>query len=206
MSTRKQNTKSLQHLCLLALFVAIELVMYLLGLGMVPVGPLKMSFLTVPVAVGAILLGPVDGLILGITFGLCSLWDAMSGSSIMTGTFFSISPFHTVILCVAMRALMGLCTGLIFQALQKVDTHKVFSYYVSALAAPLLNTIFFMGYIALVFYQTDYIQNLVVAKGASNAFMFVVLLVGMQGLIEMLVCTLVGGTASKSVAIAIKKN
>ena len=56
------------------------------------------------------------------------------------------------------------------------------------------------------FYQTDFIQNLVAAKGAANAFMFVILLVGVQGLVEMLVCTLVGGTAAKSVALAAKKN
>lgn len=206
MSTRMQSSQSLRHLCLLALFIAIELVMYLLGLGMVPVGPLKMSFLTVPVAVGAMLMDPVDGLILGVAFGLCSLWDAISGSSIMTGTFFGISPVHTVILCVGMRALMGLLTGLIFQGLRKIDRSRVLCYYASALAAPLLNTLLFMGYICLAFYQTDYIQSLVTAKGAANAFMFVVLLVGVQGLVEMLVCTLVGGTAAKSVAVAIKKN
>lgn len=205
MSTRNQSSQSLKHLCLLALFVAIQLVMYLLGLGMVPVGPLKMSFLTVPVAVGAMLLGPVDGLVLGIAFGLCSLWDAISGSSLMTGTFFGISPLHTVILCVGMRALMGLLTGLIFQGLKKIDHHQVICYYLSALAAPLLNTVLFMGYIVLVFYQTDYIQALVTSTGAANAFMFVVLLVGVQGLVEMLVCTVVAGSVSKGVAVAVRK-
>lgn len=203
MSTRNQSSASLKHLCLLALFIAIQLVMYLLGLGMVPIGPLKMSFLTVPVAVGAMLLGPLDGLVLGVAFGLCSLWDAISGSSLMTGTFFGISPLHTVILCVGMRALMGLLTGLIFQGLKKLDRQAC--YYLSALAAPLLNTVLFMGYIVLVFYHTDYIQALVTSTGAANAFMFVVLLVGVQGLIEMLVCTVVAGSAGKGVALAVRK-
>lgn len=201
----KRNSQ-LYRLVLLALFVAIELAMYLLGLGMVPVGPLKMSFLTVPVAVGAMLMGPAEGLVLGVVFGLCSLWDAIIGSSVMTGTFLGISPLHTVILCVGMRALMGLLTGLIFKGLKKIDRSRVVCYFVSALAAPFLNTLLFMGYICLVFYQTDFIQNLVAAKGAANAFMFVILLVGVQGLVEMLVCTLVGGTAAKSVALAAKKN
>ncbi len=205
MSTRNQSSASLKHLCLLALFIAIQLVMYLLGLGMVPIGPLKMSFLTVPVAVGAMLLGPLDGLVLGVAFGLCSLWDAISGSSLMTGTFFGISPLHTVILCVGMRALMGLLTGLIFQGLRKLDRHQVACYYLSALAAPLLNTVLFMGYIVLVFYHTDYIQALVTSTSAANAFMFVVLLVGVQGLIEMLVCTVVAGSAGKGVAVAVRK-
>lgn len=199
------KNKKLYDLVLLALFIAIELAMYLMGLGLVPIGPLKMSFLPVPVAVGAILMGPWQGAILGVAFGLCSLWDAVSGASIMTNAFFAISPVHTVILCVGMRALMGLCVGAIFQLLRKVDHKRIISYYASALAAPLLNTVFFMGYIVLFFYQTDYIQNLVSTKGAANPFMFVILLVGVQGLIEMVVCTITGGSAAKGVAVALRK-
>ena len=199
------KNKKLYDLVLLALFIAIELAMYLMGLGLVPIGPLKMSFLPVPVAVGAILMGPWQGAILGAAFGLCSLWDAVSGASIMTNAFFAISPVHTVILCVGMRALMGLCVGAIFQFLRRIDRKKILSYYVSALAAPLLNTVFFMGYIVLFFYQTDYIQTLVSTKGAANPFMFVILLVGVQGLIEMVVCTITGGSAAKGVAVALRK-
>ena len=45
----------------LALLVAIELVMKAIGLGSVPMGPLYMSFLTLPIAVGAITMGPLAG-------------------------------------------------------------------------------------------------------------------------------------------------
>ena len=40
----------------LAMLIAIQLVMKAIGLGSVPVGPLYMSFLTLPIAVGAILI------------------------------------------------------------------------------------------------------------------------------------------------------
>ena len=43
-----KNTKTLTRV---ALLVAIELVMKLVGLGSVPMGPLYMSFLTLPIAV-----------------------------------------------------------------------------------------------------------------------------------------------------------
>ena len=48
---KNTNTKTLTRV---ALLVAIELVMKLVGLGSVPMGPLYMSFLTLPIAVGAI--------------------------------------------------------------------------------------------------------------------------------------------------------
>ena len=64
----------------------------------------------------------------------------------------------------------------------------------------LLNTIFFMGYIVLVFYKTDYIQERVASLGAANPLMFVVLLVGVQGLIEIIVGCAVGGVLARAVA------
>lgn len=199
------TNKQLRNLVLLALFVALEMVFRLIGLGRIPVGPLYMSFMTVPIAVGAMLLGPWQGAVLGTVFGLCSLWDAVNGSGGMTNIFFGISPVHTVILCVGTRALMGWLTGLIFRWIHKIDKTKTVSYFVGAFCAPFLNTLFFMGYIVLVFYQTAYVQNLVAAKGAANPLMFVVLLVGVQGLIETLVCTITGGAVGKGVSVALKK-
>ena len=58
---KNTNTKTLTRV---ALLVAIELVMKLVGLGSVPVGPLYMSFLTLPIAVGAITMGPAAGALL----------------------------------------------------------------------------------------------------------------------------------------------
>ena len=103
-----KNTKTLTRV---ALLVAIELVMKMVGLGSVPVGPLYMSFLTLPIAVGAITMGPAVGALLGGVFGAVSFYDAITGASAMTGALFQVSPVNTFILCVGMRVLMGLCCG-----------------------------------------------------------------------------------------------
>ena len=195
----KNTSANLRTLTKLALLVAVELAMRAFGLGAVPVGPLNMSFLTLPIAVGAMVIGPLAGLVLGGAFGVLSLTDAVSGRSVMTGTFFSISPIHTVILCIGMRMLMGLCCGLLFAALRKVDKKGTWSYLAGALSAPLLNTLFFMGYICLAFYNCDYVQNLVVTLGAANPIMFVILLVGVQGLVEAAVCGVLGSVVGKAV-------
>ena len=55
-----------------------------------------------------------------------------------------------------------------------------------------------MGYIVLVFYSSDFVHALVVKKGATNPFMFVVLLVGVQGLVEALTCGILGGILGKT--------
>ncbi len=201
-TTKKVNTRFLAQL---ALLIAIQVVMRVLGLGRVPIGPLNMSFLTLPIAIGAMLMGPLTGAILGGVFGLFSLWDAISGAGGMTSFFFQNNPVSTVILCVGMRILMGVCCGLIFKAVSKLDRdEKTWSYFVGALSAPLLNTIFFMGYIILMFYNTEYIQNIVATKGALNPLHFVVLLVGVQGLIEAVSVAIIGGILTKVLSKVVK--
>ena len=198
------KNNDLRTLTRLALLVAIELVMKAIGLGSVPVGPLYMSFLTLPIAVGAITMGPAAGAVLGGVFGAVSFYDAVTGASAMTGALFQVSPVNTFILCVGMRVLMGLCAGLIFKGLKGLDKPGTWSYLVSAMSAPFLNTVFFMGYIVLAFYGCDYVQNLVSAKGAANPLMFVVLLVGVQGVAEFLVSGILGGIVARAVAKFLK--
>ena len=193
------KNNDLRTLTRLALLVAIELVMKAIGLGSVPMGPLYMSFLTLPIAVGAITMGPVAGAVLGGVFGAVSFYDAVTGASAMTGALFQVSPVNAFILCDGMRLLMGVCVALIFNGLSKLDKRRTWSYIVSAMCAPALNTLFFMGYIVLAFYNCDYVQNLVSVKGAANPLMFVVLLVGVQGVAEFLVSGILGGIVARAV-------
>lgn len=188
----------------LAMLIAIQLVMKAIGLGSVPVGPLYMSFLTLPIAVGAILIGPAAGAILGGVFGAVSLYDAVTGGSVMTGALFQVSPANTFVLCVITRVLMGFCAGLVFAGVKKLDHHHSWSYFVGSVSAPLLNTLFFMGYIVLVFYGTEFVQGLVKSTGASNPFMFVVLLVGIQGVIEAVTCGLLGTIICKALSVVLR--
>ncbi|MBQ3407396.1 MAG: ECF transporter S component, partial [Lachnospiraceae bacterium] len=74
----------------LAMLICIQLVMKAIGLGSVPVGPLYMSFLTLPIAVAAIIIGPAGGAITGAVFGLVSFKDALTGGSVMTSTLLGV--------------------------------------------------------------------------------------------------------------------
>ncbi len=202
--TTAMKRENVLKLAQLALLVAVILVMKLTGISSIPVGPLNMTFTMVPIAIGAMLMGPVAGGVLGMIYGFTSFYDAVSGGSVMTGIFFQISPVHTFILCVGMRILVGVLTGLLFMGLKKIDKTDTVCYFAGGLAAPLLNTILFMGYIVLVFYQTGYVQERLAALGASGPLMFVVLSVGVQGLVEALTGLVIGGIVTKAVARALK--
>jgi uncharacterized membrane protein len=159
-----------------------------------------MSFLTLPIAVAAIIIGPAGGAITGAVFGLVSFKDALTGGSAMTSALLGVSPVHTFILCVVTRTLMGLLAGVVYSLVKQFDHRRTWSLFVGSIAAPLLNTLLFMGYICLVFYHTDYVQNLVNTFGVSNPLAFVVALVGLQGLIEAVAVGVVGGIVCKSLS------
>ena len=205
MNNETKRTKiSVQDMVQLSVLIAILLLLELTGLGMIKTAGLEITIMLVPVIVGAIVMGPAAGALLGGVFGAVSFYDAITGASAMTGALFQVSPLNTFILCVGMRVLMGLCVGLIFSGLKRFDKPGTWSYIVSAMCAPALNTLFFMGYIVLAFYGCDYVQNLVSVKGAANPFMFVVLLVGVQGVAEFLVSGILGGIVARAVAKYLK--
>jgi len=196
---KRTNTR---YLVELALFVAIILMMKITHLTSIPVGPLNMTLTMIPIAIGAMLMGPLAGGILGMVYGFTSLYDAVSGGSAMTAFFFQVSPVNTVILCVVLRTIVGAATGWVFRLLRKVDRTKTICYFVGGLAAPVLNTLLFMGYIVIVFYKTEFVQNLVASLGATNPIMFIVLIVGVQGLLEALAGLVIAGSVAKGVAHA----
>ena len=202
----EKRTFSTRYLAEVALFVGIILVMKITGLSSIPVGPLVMTFTMIPIAIGAMLLGPLAGTILGAIFGLTSLYDAITGKSAMTHFFFQESPFATVLLCIGTRALVGAVTGWLFRLFSKADRRHTWSYFAGGLLAPVLNTLFFMGFIVLVFYKTSFVQNLVSKLGASGPIMFIILVVGVQGLVEAATGLVIGGAIAKGVAHALKRD
>lgn len=159
-TTAATKRSSTLYMVELAMMIAIILLMSFTPLGYLRTPGLSITLLTIPVAVGAIILGPKGGAVCGLAFGATSFYMAVTGSSAFAAALFNINPFGTFIVCIVARVLEGWITGLIFAALYKSPAKK-FSYYVASLACPLLNTFFFMGFLCLFFYNTDYIQGIV---------------------------------------------
>ena len=198
-----KNKFSTKYLVEMALLVAIILLMAFTPIGYIKTAGLEITLIVVPVAVGAVTLGPTAGAILGGIFGITSFIQCF-GMSQFGALLLGINPFLTFLVCVPTRILMGWLTGLIFAALYKSPAKK-FSYYIASLACPLLNTFFFMGFLCLFFYNTDYIQGIVSSLGVSNPVVFVAAFVGVQGLIEAGFCFVVGSIVSRALSVALKR-
>lgn len=199
----KNNDKRTLFMVELALLIAIIFVMAFTPLGYFRTPGLSITFLTVPVAVGAIILGPAGGAVCGLAFGITSFIQCFSAGSFGM-MLFSINPVGTAITCMVPRVLEGWLCGLIFQAARK--TVKKGAYYIASLACPLLNTVLFMSSLVLFFYNTEYIQGLASGLGTTNPFLFVVAFVGVQGAIEAAVCFVLASVVSRTVAAAVKQS
>lgn len=188
----------------LALFTAIILIMAFTPIGYIRTPGLEITLLVVPVTVGAIVLGPVTGAILGGVFGVTSFIQCF-GMSAFGATLLGINPIGTFIVTMIPRILMGWLAGLIFSGIKKIDKTNNISYAIASLAGPLLNTVFFMGALVLFFYQTDYIQGFANTLGTDNVFTFILAFVGVNGLIEAAVCFVLGTAISKTLDVITRK-
>lgn len=191
--------KSTLYLVQTALLVAIILLMAFTPIGYIKTAGLEITLIVVPVAVGAVLMGPTGGAILGGVFGITSFIQCF-GMSPFGNVLLGINPFLTFLVCVPTRILVGWLTGLIFAAMKKGKHTKGASYYVANLACPLLNTLLFMSMLCLCFYPTEFIQNLAGQMGTSNVLAFVAAFVGINGLVEAAVCFIVGSAISRILA------
>ena len=129
---KKFNAK---QLTLLGLMTALLLLMSFTPLGYLNIGPLAITFNVIPVAVSALALGPVGGLIAGSVFGLTSFLQAIGGGgvSMLGSTLFSINPFFSILLCFVPRMLDGFLLGYIFRSVSKLN--RVAACFVTGFAA-----------------------------------------------------------------------
>lgn len=192
MSVKKTNVRQLVTLSLLS---AVLLIMSFTPLGYLNVGPLAISLNMIPVAIGAIALGPVGGAVLGGVFGITSFLQCIGigGTSYMGVILFEISPVLAFLQRFVPRLLAGLLCGFVFRSGTKLFGSGI-SGFITGFCAALLNTVLFMSALLLLFGSTDYMQGLI---GGQNILVFVCTFVGVNALVEMLTATAVVGLVSQ---------
>ena len=155
MKTRKYDTR---WIALMALFIAIQLFLNVTGIGLIPLPIIKGTTLHIPVIVGAIVLGPMAGGILGGVFGLCSIWNNTMTPALL---YFAFSPYNaaqetgamgalkSLWIVLGCRILIGVVSGWLWIGLKKLRVNDFIALPVVGAAGALTNTILVMGSIYL---------------------------------------------------------
>lgn len=141
-----------------ALMAAIIIVLANTPLGMIQLPIIKATTVHIPVIIGAILLGPSAGAVLGAVFGICSL---ISNTMAPTLLSFAFSPFMSttgipgvlkaIWISIGCRILIGVAAGWLWILFARLRVNQIAALPIVGFIGSMVNTVTVMGSIYLLF-------------------------------------------------------
>lgn len=200
MNKAAKNTKSTKRMVVCAMMIAITLIMSYTPIGMIPLGTVSATISHVPTIITAILLGPIEGLIVGIAFGLISLFRALTSPAGVLDPLF-VNPLISVL----PRALIGITTGYTYIGFKKLNGKfkgaDTVGIAVAGCIGSMTNTILVMGIMYLI-YGKDLIAMLSVENLDAVKALVIATITG-SGIIEMIVAAIITTIVAKGVKTAL---
>ena len=156
----KNKLTDTRYMVILAMFCALMLVLQITGIGLIPLPFIKATTMHIPVILGAILLGPKAGGILGAVFGLCSIWSNIQAPSLLS---FAFSPVLAAEMCgfggvaasiwtaLVCRILLGVVAGWLWVLLKKWKLSDYLALPLVAGIATIFHSLIVMASIGLLF-------------------------------------------------------
>jgi uncharacterized membrane protein len=148
----KQKKMETRYMAMLAMLCGVQLVMGMTGIGFIPLPVIKATTMHIPVILGAVLLGPAAGGVLGGLFGLCSIWANTTTPGLLS---FAFSPFMTtegffgvlksLWIALGCRILFGLIAGWIWCVLKKLVKQEYIALPLTAAVSTVCHTCLVMG-------------------------------------------------------------
>lgn len=146
-------------------------------------GGLQIVTVHITVALGAIILGTRDGAILGLVWGLLSLFRAYTSPV----SPLTILLFTNPAIAIIPRVLVGIAAGLLFNVFyQKTKLKKAVSLSITGVGSALVNTLFVL-LLTVIFFQHDPNALFGAARGGgsnTNLLIFLLTVFGINSIIE----------------------
>jgi uncharacterized membrane protein len=137
-------------IAVLGILIGLIVLMAFTPLGYLRTSAVSISFLMIPVAIGALAKGPWAGALLGTVFGITSFVQCFGMD--LFGTYLaSKNVVFTFIMCVICRALAGFLAGLVFKGISKLTKNSFVRSSLTGLSAAIFNTVLFVGALILLF-------------------------------------------------------
>ncbi|KZX40635.1 hypothetical protein AV543_03815 [Pediococcus acidilactici] len=173
---QKQNHA--RKISILALFAAIIIIQnYVPLVGYIPVGMLEITTIHITVIVAAILLGPVDGGIVGGIWGLVDWLRAITVTSSALGNVVMVNPLISIV----PRILIGVITGWLVNWLIKTKLPQQVTFIISSVLGSLVNTVLVLSLI-YVFYHNG--SQVYAALNLKELMPYLLTVAGVHGIPE----------------------
>ncbi len=161
MNTIAKRKQAVLKMVQLALLTAIILVLQFTGVAIrLPIpGATNISLVLIPIALGAMLLGPAAGAFLGLIFGLVVyISGGVMHMDPFTAFLFDNNPLVTAGICIVKSTLAGFLGGWIYKLLQGKKT--LLAVFLAAGIVPIVNTaVFCLGCLTILGTIEGFIAN-----------------------------------------------
>lgn len=148
----KNKMRDTRYMATLAMMCGVLIVMGMTGIGFIPLPVIKATTMHIPVILGAVVLGPKAGGVLGAVFGLCSIWANTTTPGLLS---FAFSPFmsnegligalKSIWIALGCRILFGLVAGWLWLLMKKLSKKQYATLAVTAAVSTLCHTLLVMG-------------------------------------------------------------
>ena len=148
--SKQTQIQKIRQMVLLAVLTAIVMVLQLAGNYLrLPIMGTPVSLVLIPIALGAMLLGPVAGAWLGFVFGVVVyIQCGVMGMDAFTAFLFNAHPIVTLLICVVKSTLAGFLAGLVYKLLK--NKNEILAVFLTAAVTPIVNTgVFILGCLAI---------------------------------------------------------
>ena len=120
------------------LLLAIELIMSFTFLGFIHIDPISLTTAYIPIVVAGCLLGPLESTLIGLVFGLASMYKASALYVVSDDKIFSPlysgNPIGSILLSVGARVLFGFVIGYLFSIIKGRKYEKIGIWILSLIA------------------------------------------------------------------------
>ena len=157
-TSTRTHTRKIRYMAYLSLLIALQIILTVvpqMGMIVIPGLPFSITIMHIPVLIGAVTLGIKAGAILGLCFGLGSLFVSTTRPA---GPFsMMFSPFHTgnplsLVMTLVPRILCGVIAALIFIAVYKAFKKSKASEFAATAAAAAAGSITNTALVLILFY------------------------------------------------------
>lgn len=114
----KEKRFNVKKMAIIGVLGAISVVLGMTPLGFIPVGPTRATIMHIPVIIGALMEGPVVGALVGLIFGLSSIFQAMTNPTPVSFVF--LNPLVSIM----PRMLIGITSYYVYNGLKSLGNKK----------------------------------------------------------------------------------
>ncbi|AKP67732.1 membrane protein [Companilactobacillus ginsenosidimutans] len=154
-------------------------------LGFIPTGFVNITIIHITVIVAAIVLGPTDGAIVGLVWGIGTIIRALTSPTSIIDT----TVFTNPIVAILPRVLVGLFAGWVYLWFKKHNTHKVLGMGIASAVGSITNTVLVL-FLMRVMYASTLSQAYATQTSALNAVLLAI--VGTNGVAELIAAIIIG--------------